>query len=807
MGKHKHISLIISMLCSSAALAQSIEGIVVDANGNTVSGAQVEIVGSKQRVTTDQIGRFTTSDTREGKLELHISAVGFAHFNQHFGVSNTDNPIKITLARTPIEVIDIKATPFHASLMEPASPVSVLSGSALRQQQAATLGDTLEKQAGVHTNFHAGVASTPIIRGLSGPRVLITQNGLDVSDVSRVGPDHSVATEASTAQQIEVLRGPATLFFGSGAIGGVVNVADQRVPTNNQEYGEFIVERNSVNHQSLGAFNLKTGNDSMAFYADGFWRESDDYRIPKAPSGDFSSEESATTVENSAEQSSGFTLGGSYLLDNGFIGLSGGKLNREYGIPGHTHGDDEHDHNDHSDSHAEEAHVFADLEQTRYQLLGEFNFDNGFLSTVNLKSAYTDYQHSEIEAGTVGTTFTNNTKELRADLLHHPISDWRGGLSIHLKDTSFEAVGAEAFTPPSTNKTAALALMEERHFGDILVQLGSRIERVTIKAPEVKLPSIGAHPHDDHHDEEDEGHAPHTEHDESTMETRIFDVEHEFTPITLSAGLVWDFATGYNMGASFTRSERAPSATELLSFGPHIGTRTYEVGALFALDNSDSAANIGLTAANIDLETALNFDISFRKTQGDLAIIINGFYNQVDNYYYQIATGLFAGDGHDHQGHEHEEGNELPVYLFQTDDVVLHGFEAQVVWQANENIKTTLFSDIVRGRLKDGGNLPRTPPIRFGTTLAYQHQDFNAHIDITRYQTQDKVSALEAPTAGYTLIDAGVNYQLPLADHDISLYAQAKNLTDSYAQVHSSFVKEIAPRQGRSLAVGVRAYF
>ena len=140
--------------------------------------------------------------------------------------------------------------------MESSSPVSVLSGEQLRRQQAATLGDSLEKLPGVNTNFHAKVASTPIIRGLSGPRVLITQNGLDVSDVSRVGPDHSVASEASTAKQIEVLRGPATLFYGSGAIGGVVNVVDNRVPTDSTTRGEWNLEHNSVDNQKAHRHDL-----------------------------------------------------------------------------------------------------------------------------------------------------------------------------------------------------------------------------------------------------------------------------------------------------------------------------------------------------------------------------------------------------------------------------------------------------------------------------------------------------------------------------------------------------------------------
>jgi iron complex outermembrane receptor protein len=216
--------------------------------------------------------------------DIHISASGFSHLHQDIVVSGSNVVAKTFLvARSPIEVIDVIASPIHLSSMESAMPVSVLGGETLRRQQAATLGDSLEKLVGVHSSFHAKVASTPIIRGLSGPRVLITQNGLDVSDVSRVGPDHGVASEVSTAQQIEVLRGPATLFYGSGAIGGVVNVVDNRVPTSSETQGEWLLEYGSVDEQKLTPFNATTGTDSFAFYADGFYRKSDDYQVPVKP--------------------------------------------------------------------------------------------------------------------------------------------------------------------------------------------------------------------------------------------------------------------------------------------------------------------------------------------------------------------------------------------------------------------------------------------------------------------------------------------------------------------------------------------
>ena len=814
MHKISRIAALVAALMPVSTLAQTLEGTVVSPKGEAVAGAKVRIDGTGFETTTDKNGQFIFENVNEGTLEVHIAARRFAHLHQDILLSGDEvKNVTLTLERSPIEVVDVVATPVHMSVMESASPVSVLSGETLRRQQASTLGDSLEKMVGVHTNFHAKVASTPVIRGLSGPRVLIAQNGLDVSDVSRVGPDHSVASEASTAEQIEVLRGPATLFYGSGAIGGVVNVVDSRIPTDSTTRGEWALETNSVDNQKLGTFNVTTGTDAFAVYADGFWRESDDYDVPVSPEletddhdhdHDHEDEEHHDkVVKNSSEESNGFTLGGSYLFDDGYVGVSVEQFNREYGIPGHTHGGHEHEGE-------EEESVYADLEQTRVQLLGEYNVKGEWISKINLRGGFTDYEHAEIEHGEVGTVFENDTQELRIDVLHSPFNEWNGGISLHYKNSDVAAEGAEAFTPPSESEMIAVALMEEKHLGDFLFQFGARIERVTIEANDVLLPELDAHAHDEEGDGHDHDHDHDHDHGEATY-TRVFEVDQEFTPVSVSAGVVWDFAPGYNVGISLSRSERAPSASELLSFGPHIGTRSYEIGALFALHEDEG--HIGLSEDVIDLETANNIDLTLRKTQGDVGFVLNAFYNQVDNYYYQRESGLFAESGHSHgeeeHSHdaEHEHSDELPVYIFRTDDVILHGFEAQVAWQINNEYKAAFFSDYVRARLKDGGDLPRTPPLRFGTQFSYEDERLSAHLDITRYQKQDRVAQGETATDGYTLVDANISYDMSLFNQEMAVYLKGSNLTDTEARVHTSFLKDIAPRPGRSFAIGVRGYF
>ncbi|POP51686.1 TonB-dependent receptor [Zhongshania marina] len=769
--------LLLGVLALASIKAYAVEGVVVNDRGAPVAGAIVKGLSSAQAVVTDEQGRFFLQGDSN---EIHVMAAGYSHRMLHLH-EQEDGAIVVTLSNTVIEQVDVIGLPVHASVIESSVPVTVLSGDALRRQQAATLGDSLGRQPGVNTNFHGSVASTPVIRGLSGPRVLITQNNLDVSDVSRVGPDHSVASEVSTAQQLEVLRGPATLFYGSGAIGGVVNVVDRRVPISSETRGEVLLSRESVDKQNLASFNASSGTDNFAFYVDGFSRESDDYDVPVALDGE-------KTVANSDEESSGYTLGSSYLLDNGYVGISVGRLDREYGIPGHSHGGHE----------GEEEGVYADLEQDRYQLISEINLDSPWLNAIHTRASYTDYSHSEIEGGVVGTQFFNQSSELRVDLFHRELAHWKGAINLHYKNSEVEAEGEEAFTPPSESETFALALMEERHFGDVLVQMGARIEHVTVSADRVLLPSIEVHGHDaeeEHHDHGDEV-------------SRVFAVDHDFSPFSVSLGAVWDFMPGYNLGISVSRSQRAPSASELLSFGPHIGTGAYEVGALFALHEEDGELHFALSDSDFELETSNNIDLTFRKHEGDVGIILNFFYNQIDDYYYQGATGLFAESGHDHDhGGEGEHEDELPVYLFSHADAEFYGFEAQGIWKLNQHWQTTVFSDYVHAELSDGTVLPRTPPLRFGADLEYSGERTSATLSWTRYAKQSDVADLETTTDGYDMVDASVSYRLPIGSKDVTLFLKAENLGDTEALVHTSFIKDIAPRPGRNFTVGIRGEF
>jgi len=812
----------LSFAFSAVNHAQQVSGKITNLAGQPIVNAKVAIENSPKFTFTDESGQFIFNDLSEGKIELHVTAQRFSHKNIDVEIQQDDvSNISVQLAPSVMEVIDVHATPLHTSTIESALPVNVIAADELKQKHASTLGETLKNEVGVHSNYYGPTSSSPIIRGLDGPRVMITQNGLDVGDASRVGPDHVVSSETSTAEQVEVLRGPATLFYGSGAIGGVVNVVDKRVPTEIDNQIDFMVQHNDVADENEASIAINTGEGNVAFHFDGFMRESNDYKIPGVAEladdhhdhdgheeldahddheeHEEHGDENSGKLANSASKSSGFTVGTSYLLDNGFVGVSFGRMEREYGIPGHVHGhhEDEHeeehgDHEDEHEEHGEEAEsVKGDLVQNRYQLLSELNFEDSFINKLASKIAYTDYQHQEIENGEVGTQFSNDMLEARFDLHHQAYNGWKGAWTFHYKNSDFEAVGEEAFTPPSETESVAVAWLEEKHFDDVLLQLGLRAEHVT----------INAHQHEEH----DDDHGEHDEHEEIEFS------DQSFTPISASAGIVWDYQQGYNIGFSTSFSQRAPSSSELFSNGPHIGTNTYEVGALYEVEAHGDHAHIEYMDKDIDLETSYNVDLTWRKFDGDFGFVVSAFYNHIKDYFYQQDTGFFMEDGHAHGGdHEDDHGEAeegLPIFAYQQDDVDMYGVEAQFIYQINDEWQTTVFGDYINAQLTDGGYLPRIPPMRLGGQLNYQTNNYGAELSVMHYFEQDNIAETETVTDAYTIVDAHFNYYLEGIGNDLVFFVKGQNLTDEEARVHSSFLKNVAPLPGRGFSVGIRGSF
>ncbi len=434
-------------------------------------------------------------------------------------------------AQTSASTVTVSANPLgKEENMQILSPTKVLSGSELRSKIGSSLGETLGSELGVSASGFGAGASRPIIRGLEGPRVKILQNGMSVADVSGLSNDHAVASETASSQQIEILRGPAALLYGSGAIGGLVNVVDGRIPTtlSKQLNGEMEIKYAGVNAEKSGSFFLDGAIDNVALHLDGNSRNTGDYRIPGAGNADGLGEVRGR-LPNSFTHEHSLGFGATLIKDWGHIGASIQNMADRYGIP-------------------TEEKSFIDLDQNRFDLDAAVFKPFWVFDTVKFKLGATDYKHTEkLQDGTPATNFKNRTMETRTSLSHTNWNGWEGSLGIQTENTNFSALSAEtgrADTVPTTRSVSnAIFLVEQKNLGVLTLSGGGRIETVK-RQPQAmfNLP------------------------------------EREFNLHSFSVGALIPLLKSYAIVSSLSTAQRAPTTEELYSNGPHESTLTFDIG-------------------------------------------------------------------------------------------------------------------------------------------------------------------------------------------------------------------------------------
>lgn len=647
-----------------------------------------------------------------------------------------------------LDTVKVTATPLDTALDELARPVDVLAGVGLDDRRAGTLGETVASLAGVQSSHFGPGVGRPIIRGLDGGRVSVLANGLSTLDVSTVSVDHAVAIEPFLADRIEVLKGPANLFFGNGAIGGAVNVVDHRIPTERSERfisGRAEVRTGTGNEEKASLFRLDGGSGNFAWHLDGLLRDTADIDIPGfVYSADLRAEEIAEgedpdgfergTLENSATNSRSLAGGFAYLGDRVFWGASLSNYGTDYGIPGghghHGHGDDD------------EGGVRIELDQNRSDVRFGLN-DLGPLKQVALHATFNDYEHVEFEGTEVGTRFINEATEARLEAVQKEVWGWNGAIGLQYGDRDFEALGDEAFVPASTSRDRGVFLMQERTFGAFKLELGARHDRIDVAMAD-------------------------------GLVARDFDTN------SSSIGLRWAPADLWHLTLNLDRAERAPGAEELFAEGTHVATSTYEIGDPF-LDTE--------TADRAELGVHLHGD----RFDGRAAIYETRF----DNFIYLAETGL--------------EIDELPVRLWTQADATFRGWEVEGTVTLAEAASGTWtlrgFADGVRAELDAGGNLPRIAPGRFGLDLGWSLDAWRAGLGAVRYRSQDDVADGESATDGFTLVNAQVTYHWDTQTFGWEAYLKGSNLTNEEARLHTSFLKDVAPLMGRNLTAGLRVFF
>lgn len=435
-----------------------------------------------------------------------------------------------------LDQVEVTALPIKQSADEVIAPISVLTGAALDDAKAGTLGETVAKQPGVQTTYFGPGVGRPVIRGLDGARVGVLSNGASSGDVSTVSQDHAVSIEPFLADQIEVLKGPATLLYGSGAIGGVVNVVDGRIPEKLPERavsGRAELRGNDASNERTGMARIDLSAGNFVLHADGTYRDTDDYDGPDGK------------IANSFLTTKSGAVGGSWIGDAGFVGLAVSRFLDHYGNPAEP-----------GDPAEGEGGVTLKLAQTRYDLKSGINLDAGALEAVRASLSHTDYSHTEFEGEEIGTVFLSQANEGRLELVQGDIGGWRGAFGLQFLRRDFRAIGEEAFVPQTLTRSYGLFAMEQREWERFKLDLGARVDRHSSD------PADGP--------------------------------KRDFSPTSFSAGLAFKLAEGWHLNLNLDRAQRAPAEEELFANGPHVATESFEIGLPGARKETSSQIELGL---------------------------------------------------------------------------------------------------------------------------------------------------------------------------------------------------------------------
>lgn len=717
-------------------------------------------------------------------------------------------PVSLIHAQTAAVRMDevvIASTPLGRTLFQQAQPVSVLEGRELTEAMLPSLGDTLSRLPGVASTGFAPGSSRPVIRGLGEDRIRILNNGVNLLDVSNLSPDHAVTLDPLLMDRVEVVRGPAALLYGPNGVGGVVNVLDGRIPETRVEPGlgglpvRGKVDSRYASGSDLwsGAGQLDIGLGPVVIHLDRFRRATDDMRIPgEARSARLrkisplaaGEKEASGRLPNSFTESEGGAVGASYVWDKGFFGASYSFLNSNYGT-------------------VADQSVTIDLSQERWTGRGAFYEPFAGVKQIKYNFGYSDYAHTEFEGPEMGTVFAIRGYDARVELEHEKLGPFEGAIGYQTNRSEFSAVGAEAFLPPSETDGHAVFLFEEIASGDLRWQFGLRYDRTAV--------------------------ASRTFADFGPGRNLSFDA------LSGSAGVVWQLPQDYSLALNASFTQRAPTYVELLANGPHLATAAFERG------------NPGL-----DLEQSLGLDLTLRKSSGFVTGSVSAFYNRFTDFVGLFPTGrsfLFEGHGGEEHGDEHgaeehaaeehhdeEPGHgpvELPEYAYEAVDAEFFGGEVELTFHllapaeapvgqdgkqplgkrsapvtlsgtSGPQLDLELRADYVYTNLRgEGGSLPRIPPFRTSAALVLGYERITGRLEGQFSAAQTRTADFELPTDSFFLLNAGLSYRLLDGPATVDVFVRGTNLLNEEARLHTSFLKDIAPMEGRGVMVGLSAAF
>lgn len=479
-----------------------------------------------------------------------------------------------------LDRVVITASPLGRTLFELAAPVTVLADQDLSFRQQPTLGETLAQQPGITSTYFGPNASRPIIRGLDGDRIRILQNGVGMLDASGTSVDHAVSSDPLTIKSVEVVRGPASLLYGSSAVGGVVNVIDNRIPDvalSSPLTGAVEGRYGSADNLRSGGAVVEGGHKGWNYHLDGFLRETEDLRIPGFARSerlrllDPQPTEAENRLPNSAGKSDGGAFGTSYVGEKGWIGASVSGFNNRYGT-------------------VAEPDVTIRLHQRRLDLAGEVTQPFEAIKSIRFKLGLSDYKHTEYEGQDVGTVFKNRGYDGRLEATHNPLGRFEGAFGFQSQLSDFSALGDEAFLPATETLVNSGFFFEELKFDKFRIEFGGRLDHQSIRSSDD--PNFGP------------------------------GQSRDFTTGSGSVGFVYTPTDAWSGALSVAYTQRAPNYQELFANGPHLATDAFEVGD-----------------PTLGREHSLGIDLTFRKRTGFVTGSIGGFYNRFQDFIALTPTG------------------------------------------------------------------------------------------------------------------------------------------------------------------------
>ena len=703
------------------------------------------------------------------RSSLQLTVLVASGMGLQAGPAHAQTPAQVQTPSPSLKEVTVTGNPLGAT--DFIAPNAQYSGAALLLRSKTTLGETLDGTPGVSSTYFGPNASRPIIRGQDGDRIRILNNGGALLDVSNLSYDHSVTADPITIERVEVLRGPGALQYGGSAVGGVVNVIDNRISreasfdAKGGVAGKLDLGLASGNRERGAGALLETGTDRYALHVDAFDRSTGDVKVPITLTCNKSSGFSLTNrICNSDSHVKGGGVGGSVFFDQGYLGASVSSYRSNYGT-------------------VAEPDVTIGMKSNRFALEGEVRNLGGVIQSVKGQYSYTDYVHTEFDAGAPGTVFKNKGSDLRLEARHAKLGNLEGMVGVQLESTRFSADGDEAFAPYSQTRQQALFAYEEYGTGWGKLSFGGRLDSVRVESLGNPNPALA----------------------------KFTPGRRDFKPTSYAFGALVNVAPQWQLTSNLAYTERAPKDYELFANGPHVATRGYEIGD-----------------AKLGKEQATQLDIGAAWKSGANAFTFNTYVSNFKNYIGLVQTPGVTRNKSDGEvnpvndllspGFSQATGNAfdpLNEFRYQQVRARFTGMEASGTIRlagGAEPLDLALRGDMVRAtNLSTGQPLPRIPPMRLGATLKYASGPFGASFGFDRSAAQNRVPAGDRATAAYTLWNTAVNYRIKAGPASMLWYARLDNITNRLAyratSVLTTTVFPAAPLPGRSLKVGLQASF